>query len=145
MPEEVNNDELANPNLNSLVKLEGLILSYIDQLEELGVEFGERNQMLENLLSNNSEYEEAAVKAKEANKVKSSIKANILKLPENAKLADEVKDLRVRVREMKKNLSDYLQQYAQLAGTNQFEDNQGEVREIVYVAKLVKRSNKFRT
>ena len=42
--------------------------------------------------------------------------------------------------ELKTGLSDYLREYQRLSGSNEIEGEDGEVREIVYVAKLVKKS-----
>ena len=43
----------------------------------------------------------------------------------------------------KEGLSDYLREYQRLSGSNEIEGEDGELREIVYTAKLVKKSAQF--
>jgi hypothetical protein len=51
--------------------------------------------------------------------------------------------MRQEIKELKGALSNYLQQYQKIADTDQIESEDGEVRQIVYSARLVKLSNKF--
>jgi chemotaxis regulatin CheY-phosphate phosphatase CheZ len=129
----------------TLVSLERLILGYLAQLEGQEAEYKKIKEMLDNIFNNNPEYQELTEKAKEVSKEKGSIKRQIMQQPDAKELGDKIRVSKEELKEMKDNLSNYLQQYAQLAGTNQFEDDQGQVREIIYIAKLVKRSEKFRT
>lgn len=129
----------------SLMALEKLILNYLNDMERLQNELKKQREMLENILMNDTEYQKVHAQAKGAAKEKAMVKANLMNRPEAKILGDKVADLRKDVNEKKQNLSNHLQEYAKLAGTNQFEDEEGQVREIVYVAKVVKRSNKFRT
>lgn len=129
----------------SLVNLERLIISYLSQVESQESEYRKIREMLENILDNNSDYQAAAETAKEAAKAKASVKRQIMQQTDAKEIAEKLRTAKEELKEMQDNLSDYLQQYARLSGTNQFEDDQGQVREIVYVAKLVKRSEKFRT
>ncbi len=54
---------------------------------------------------------------------------------------NKVRNLRSEIKELKGALSDYLQEYARLSGVNEIEDENGEVREIKYDAKLIKKFN----
>ena len=51
--------------------------------------------------------------------------------------------MRQEIKELKNALSNYLQQYQKIADTDQIESEDGEVRQIVYNAHLVKLSGKF--
>ena len=42
--------------------------------------------------------------------------------------------------ELNEGLSDYLREYQRLSGSNEIEGEDGELRTIVYVAKLVRKS-----
>jgi len=48
------------------------------------------------------------------------------------------------LKDLQNALSDYLREYQRLSGSNEIEGDDGEVREIVYVAKLVKRTSRFK-
>lgn len=129
----------------SLMALERLIINYLADIERQTNELKKQKEMLENILINDAEYKEAADKAKAAGKEKATVKANILNRPEAATLAAKVNEFKKELNEKRDTFSKHLQEYGKLSGTNQFEDDEGQVREIVFVAKLVKRSNRFRT
>lgn len=129
----------------SLMALERLIINYLADIERANNELKKQREMLENILMNDAEYKDAHDKAKAAGKEKATVKANILNRPEAKILGDKVAEMRRDLQEKQKNFSAHLQEYAKQAGTNQFEDDEGQVREIVYIAKVVKRSNRFRT
>ncbi len=61
-----------------------------------------------------------------------------MKMPNAADLAGKVKDFRDQIKELRAGMSDYLQEYAKLSGSTDFEDGEGNLRKIVYVARLVK-------
>lgn len=128
-----------------LVNLEQLIISYLSKIERHTKQYRQFAEMLENIFQNSEEYKEASKEAKEAAKKKGQVKKDLLMNQEARELNDKVKEYRSEIKQLKDTLSTYLQQYAQNASSLQFEDNEGQVREIVYVAKVVKRSEKFRT
>ena len=67
-----------------------------------------------------------------------------MKRPDVAALAGKLKSLKSEKKELQEGLSDYLREYQRLSGSNEIEGEDGEIRQIVYVAKLVKKSSKFR-
>ena len=138
-------DTPAESQAQSLVALEKLIINYLNDIERATGQMRKQREMLDNILMNDEAYQEAHKKAKAAAKEKSTVKANLLHHPEAAVIGDKLADMKKDLAEKKKTFSNHLQEYSRLAGTNQFEDDQGQVREIVYVARVVKRSNKFRT
>src|SRR3989344_4853226 len=81
--------------------------------------------------------------SKEAVKVKQGTKAQILRQPQAGELDKKVKELKADLKENRSSLSDYLQEYARLSGVNEIEGDDGEVREIVYDARLIKKSSIF--
>ena len=128
-----------------LVNLEGLILSYLAKIERHKENYGKHKEMLDNILEHSPEYKQALVELKEINGKKNQIKRDLLSTTETASINDKVKEIKAELKHLQDTLSVYLQQYVQNAATNQIEDDAGQVHEIVYVAKVVKRSNKFRT
>lgn len=123
-----------------LISVEKLILSYIIQIERAQDELKKLNEMLDDILINDPNYKENFDKAKEAAKNKLASKQEVLKQSEPASLNSKVTDLRTQIKELRTSLSNHLQDYQKLSGSNQIESDDGEVREIVYVSKLIKRS-----
>lgn len=126
-----------------LLNMEGLIKGHISTIDQLSEEAKKLKDMLDDIFSNDPTYEEHDKLAKEAAKVKQNTKQQILKQPQAADLDKKIKDLRTDIKENQASLSDYLQEYARMAGVNEIEGEDGEVREIVYTAKLIKKSSIF--
>lgn len=125
-----------------IINMEGLIKSHIAQIDKLSEEARKLKDMLDDIFENDPTYKEHDEKAKEAAKVKSKTKSEILKRPQAADLNEKIKSLKSQIKENESSLSDYLQEYARLAGVNEIEGEDGEVREIVYTAKLIKKAFK---
>lgn len=123
---------------DTIISLTNLIQSYIGTIERNEQELREHRQMLTDAFSNDLTYRELDDKAKKASKDKNTHKAQILKQPALLELSTKVKEMTESLKEAKETLSSYLQDYARLTGAKEFEDANGELREIVYVAKLVK-------
>src|SRR3989344_5966677 len=115
-----------------LIALESLILNYISKIEAHQELLRNKKEMLESNLENDSAYQEASKLTKEASKKKQEEKARIVRQPEVEKIYAHVKDAQTQLRDMRTSLSNHLQNYSKLSGTNQFEDEEGQVREIVY-------------
>lgn len=129
----------ADDQAELVMKLEGMIKNNNSQIAKLSAELSEAREMLKDSFENDATYKEHADAAKEANKVKAATKAQILKQPTVKALADKVKTLSSELKELKEGLSDYLREFNRLSGITEIEGDDGELLEIVYVAKLVKR------
>lgn len=125
-----------------LSDLESLIKNHITDIDKRKDELKKQKEMLASALLNDETYLEHEQKAKEANKVKAATKRQIMQQPANKQLADKVRELSTEVKELDGALSDYLGEYQRMTGSNEIQTNEGDVREIVYVAKLVKKSSK---
>ena len=123
-----------------VLNLENLIKNNNSQIVKLSTELTEAREMLKDTFENDATYKEHADAAKEANKIKSATKAQILKQPQTATLAAKVKSLTSEVKELKEGLSDYLREFNRLSGITEIEGEDGELMEIVYVAKLVRKT-----
>lgn len=126
-----------------LVNMESLIKGHISTIDKLTTEFKKLKEMLDDIFSNDPTFGEHNKAAKEAAKVKQNTKAQILKQPQAADLDKKIKELKGELKENQASLSDYLQEYARMSGVNEIEGEDGEVREIVYTAKLIKKSSIF--
>lgn len=134
---------IATDETNSgqiLINMEALIKNHIDAIERLQEEIKKHKEMLDDIFNNDPTYKEHVEKAKEVNKIKQNTRSQILQRPQAKELDEKVKSLKSQMKENKDSLSDYLQEFARLSGLNEIEDNKGEVREIVYVARLVRKS-----
>lgn len=135
--------EPGAPNSEILINMESLIKGHISTIDKLSDEAGKLKDMLDDIFANDPTYQEHDKAAKEAAKIKQNTKKQILKQPQAADLDKKIKDLRSEIKENKASLSDYLQEYARMSGVNEIEGEDGEVREIVYTARLIKKSSIF--
>lgn len=125
-----------------LLELEATIKNHISLIDKNKAELKKQREMLESALLNDETYRLHTEEAKKAAKTRALTKYQIMQLPANKGLADKVKDLAAQTRELDSALSDYLREYMRMSGTNEIETDEGEVREIIYVAKLVKKASR---
>ncbi|KKT34640.1 MAG: hypothetical protein UW35_C0010G0023 [Candidatus Collierbacteria bacterium GW2011_GWF2_44_15] len=133
----------ATKQVKDLFTLENLIKTHVSHIDSVRVELAKHSEMLTDILNNDTSYKEISDQIKEMTKKKSEAKQNILKVPSNASLNQKIKDMRTEVKELRMALSQYLQQYQKIADTDQIESEDGEVRQIVFDARLVKISGKL--
>ncbi|PIQ70384.1 hypothetical protein COS55_01670 [Candidatus Shapirobacteria bacterium CG03_land_8_20_14_0_80_40_19] len=130
---------VTNQATSDFLNLESLIKSYVAKIDLAEKELREKNQMLKDAFESDAVYKEHADKAKEANRIKSATKQQILKQPNLAELNERIKDIKFDVNEQQAVLTDYLSQYQQQTGANQIEVGDGEVMDIITVVKLSRR------
>lgn len=141
--EVIPSEKPGSGSADIIINMEGLIKSHISQIDKLSEEAKKLKEMLDDIFENDPTFNEHSEKAKEAAKLKQKTKGEILKRPQAADLNEKIKSLKSQIKENQSSLSDYLQEYARLSGVNEIEGEDGEVREIVYTAKLIKKA--FRT
>lgn len=136
------NEEVIQPvsGQQILFNMESLVKNHASKVDDLKHESKKVREMIEDILLNDPNYQKQLETAKEANKIKNATKAVLLKQPQAAELSSKLKELNSDAKETKEALSDYLQEYARLANVNEVELDDGEVREIVYSARLVKKA-----
>jgi hypothetical protein len=123
------------------IDLSGLINNHILQIDRLKAEVGEVKEMLDAIFANDPTYQTHDTAVKEAVKVRGQTKKQILKLPQALDLANRIADKKSHLKELTADLSGYLQDYSRSTGATTFETEDGQLREIIYVAKLVKKIN----
>lgn len=133
-------NEVLLKEADTLYTVEGAIRERMQKLSEIKEKMKKYNEMMKSYLEGSEEYMTASKEAKDASAKKASIKRDLLAKPEAQGIPDKIMDVREEKRELEEALSYYLTQYQALSGTNEFEDENGELKQIVYVAKLVKRS-----
>src|SRR5258708_391260 len=133
-------DENPTPNqAEVLISMEGMIKNHISAIDKLQEEYKKLKEMLDDIFASDATYQQHLEQAKETIKIKNATKQQILKQPQAADLDSKIKSLRSQIKENQASLSDYLGEYQRLSGVNEIEGEDGQVREIVYTAKLVKR------
>src|SRR3989344_6936048 len=123
-----------------LLRIEEMIKTHIVQIDKLQEEVTKYKEMIDDIFTQDETYQEHDKIAKEAAKVRSKTKSEILKRSDVANLSQKMKSLRSEKAELQGGLSDYLREYQRLSGSNEIEGEDGEIREIIYTAKLVKKS-----
>lgn len=122
-----------------LLNLEQLIKNHISQIDKIKEDLKIKNEMLGDILNNDPTYKEHSDNAKEAAKIKTATKQQVLKQPQAAELNSAVKEMKTSLKELSGALSDYLREYGRIAGVNEIEGEDGFVREIILTAKLLKK------
>ncbi len=125
-----------------LLSLEEMIKHHIASIDKLSEEVKVQKQMFADAFENSEAYREAEKKIKESSKDKGNVREQILKQPAMQSLGSKIKDINTDLKEKKGALSDYLLEYQRLSGLNEIEDLEGQVREIVNNAKLIKRTSR---
>ncbi|HVZ12509.1 MAG TPA: hypothetical protein VG965_05755 [Patescibacteria group bacterium] len=122
-----------------LESLESLIRENLAKTDKLNIELNQQKEMLDSVLENDETYKLHSEAAKQAAKVKSSTKSEIIKRPEVAHVARKVQDISTEIKEIKDSMNSYLQEYQRLSGSNEIDDANGEPMQIISSVKLVKR------
>jgi hypothetical protein len=138
---EVVDQKTAEPNgAQVLLDLEQLIKTHVANIDKGKAELKKQREMLSSALENDETYRQHNEEAKKAAKTKAQTKYQIMQLSQNKQLAEKVKSVTADIKEADGALSDYLREYQRMSGSTEIETDDGVVREIVYTAKLVKRS-----
>jgi hypothetical protein len=127
-----------------LINLESMIKTNLGAISRLQEEVKKHKGLLDDIFNNDPTYKQHTDQAKEAARIKSATKMQILKQPQAADLSQKLKTMQSELKEMQGSLSDYLQQFAQMSGLTEIEGDDGEIRQIIYVAKLIKKTEIFR-
>jgi phenylalanyl-tRNA synthetase alpha subunit len=125
-----------------ILELETMIKNSMATTDRNKDELKKLKEMLESALGNDDTYKEASEKAKEAAKVKGKAKLNVLANPATRSINEKIKDLTQDIKELNTGLSEYLREYQRLSGASEIEGEDGDVREIIYIAKLIKKSRR---
>lgn len=133
--------EVASSDL--VLNMEGMIKNLISTLDRQKEEVSKFQEALNDIFANDETYTNHEKLAKEAARIKSATKQQILKQPQAADLNNKVTTLKSEMKENQASLSDYLREFQRMSGISEIEGDDGELREIVYTAKLIRKSSKF--
>ncbi len=132
--------EQSSGGVEILLSLENMIKNHIVSLERLQEEIRKHREMVDSAFENSETFKTHNETAKEALKVKNTTKQEILKQPATMQLNMKLKSMQSEYKERMQELSDLLPEYQRLSGANIIQTDDGQEREIVTSAKLVKRS-----
>ncbi len=139
-PEVVEGEIVDSPSAQNTLDLTGLINNYLSQIEAVERDLFKMKEMLDSVYKSDPTYQTHDTAVKEAAKIRTQTKKQIQKQPQVADMLARQADHKANLKELRTHLSEYLQDYAKTTGSTQFEDAAGEVRQIVYTAKLIHRS-----
>lgn len=123
-----------------LLRIEEMIKTHLTQIDNLEEEITKHKDIVDDIFGNDEVYKKHEEAAKEATRIKSKTKSEIMKRPDVADKANKLKALKSEKMELQDGLTDYLREYQRLSGSNEIEGNDGEMREIILVPKLVRKS-----
>lgn len=125
-----------------LLSLEELIKTHISSLDRLQEEKRKFAELIADGFNNDAAFKQVSDKVKEVNKEKSALRQQIMNRPGIIEIANKLKDIKSELKEKQVSLSDYLLEYQRMAGVNEIETSDGDVREIIQIAKLIKKAKK---
>lgn len=144
MDENTSTTEAPGNGADILINLEALIKSHISNISKLQEEYDKHRSMLDDIFNNDETYKKLSEESKEASRKKGAQKQQILKNPQAADLNSKVQTMKSEIKEIQGALSDYLKEFQRMSGVNEIEGDDGQIREIVYDARLVKKSSTYR-
>ena len=124
-----------------LMNMESMIKAQITSIDKQKEELEKYSSMLNDIFENDPTFKQHAEAAKEASRIKTVTKNQILKRPDAADLNEKVKSFKSQIKEIQDSLSDYLGEYQRMSGLSEIEGEDGDLREIIYIAKLIKKTN----
>lgn len=141
-----NDNDLAQENKTTaqfdyLQNLQSQINIYISRIENLKQEIQPVKEMIDSYLANDPLYAELSVKAKEAAKEKGKRKKELMNAPNGKSLNQKIEKIKEEQDEANKMLSQLLSEYQKATGSTVFEGSDGEIRQIVMIAKLVRKTD----
>jgi hypothetical protein len=133
--------QTQQPELTELLTVERAIKEHIAQIDKAQEELQPVKEMLQTYLDNDPTYREHTEIAKKATQVKSATKKQLMSTPNAKELDEKIRLGKQDIKDAQEALSYYLREYQRLTGANEFEGEDGELRQIVFLAKLVRKTN----
>ena len=130
-----------NNDSTDFLNLERLIKGYLSQVENLKKEIRQQRQIIEDAFENDAVYREHHEKVKEASRLRLQTRNQILNQSNLREIREKLEEMRDKLKEQEATLSDYLLQYQKMTGFSEIEGDDGEIRIIVNVARLIKGSS----
>jgi len=133
------NSQTHTSEVKEVMDLTSLIKRYLVDIEKLKQELKTQNEMLSDAINNDKNYSEHNQQVKDWLKKRNAVKQTLIKQPAVEAIVAKQKELKFQIKDFQNALSRYLERYYQVAKTNILEDDNGDLREIIPVYKLVKK------
>ena len=133
------NSQTPTSEVKEVMDLTSLIKRYLVDIEKLKQELKTQNEMLSDAINNDKNYSEHNQQVKDWLKKRNAVKQTLIKQPAVEAIVAKQKELKFQIKDFQNALSRYLERYYQVAKTNILEDDNGDLREIIPVYKLVKK------
>lgn len=133
-------DKVKQNSVLSVLDLTTLINDYFRTIDEMKSQLKTQKKMVKDAFEDDQQYHELSEKSKVLNMQKNEIKQKVLKTPAVDAAVAKSKEIQVELKDMEDKLSGYLQEYQRVANTNVIEGSDGELRQIIPVYRLVKKS-----
>jgi len=123
------------------ISLEKSIKMKISQIDRLREDMKPVRDMISSFLENEESYQKVTELAKEAGRKKSEVKKSLMDTTNGKELNAKLVAKKEEMKDAQDALTNYLTEYSALTGAKQIEGDDGEMRQIVFTAKLVRRTN----
>lgn len=140
--EQIESQQEAPRGSLTIIELTSIINRYSVDIDKIKDGLKMQNGMYKDAFSGDAQFHELDQKAKELNRQKNAIKQKVLQTPAMQAVTAKIDELKSELKDAQETLSGYLEEYQRVSGTNIIEGENGEIKEIVPVYRLVKRSNK---
>ncbi len=131
-------EQPGQPEVMNALNLEVLVKRYIAEIDQTKEQLKMLRQMLNDSFEQDAEYKEQADKAKEVTKQKNAAKQKITQQQSIVEIVEKMKKAKEELRDMEEALGEYARQYYEQSGISQIEGDDGRVREIRSVTKVVR-------
>jgi len=122
--------------------VKGLVMRKTVQADELNNQISELSDSLKNILVNDAELSQSEDDAKKAKKAATSRKAVLMNSPEAVSIKIKLQEAKEDLKDIEDALSTQLLTLYQLTGVQEFETDEGEVREFVIKARMKAKKKK---
>lgn len=127
--------------VKTLMNVEAMINSALSKMDRIKEDLKPIKEMIDSYLESDEKYNQLVEVTKKASKAKTARKKELLATDNGEELKTKMETLKEEQNEAKEQLSYYLREYQRLTGTNEIETDDGELREIKYTARLVRKTN----
>lgn len=124
----------------ALVNIENVVKRNILEIDRLNELLKTQRDSYTDAFETDMAYAQETEKLEEAKRARNVIRDKILQQPSVIDLSQKIDATKEELKELKLGLSDYLKEFEEVSKTNQIEVADNDIREIVNVRKLVKKS-----
>jgi len=122
--------------------VKNLVMRKTVQADELNSQISELSDSLKNILINDSELAQSEEDAKKAKKAAVARKATLMNSPEAVSVKIKLQEAKEDLKDIEDSLSTQLLSLYQITGVQEFETDEGEVREFVIKARVKSKKKK---